>query len=192
MEKRVLVINGHPRVRSYCDAVVAAYLKGIKAVTKQVRLIVVRDLKFDPNLPEAHYKLPPMEPDLVSAVGDITWANHIALVYPVWWGRMPAILKGFIDRVFLPEFAYRIIERPPFWIPLLTGRSAHIILTMDTPRKQMRHQFRDCAKYAVQKVVFEMCGFKPVRVTTLSPVVPATHAKRRRWLHEVGRLAARS
>lgn len=189
--KKVLVLNGHPRRGSYCDALVNAYLEGAGSATAHLRMIAIRDLHFDVNLPDAHYILPPMEPDLVVAREAIREADHITLVYPVWWGGMPAILKGFIDRVFLPDFAYRLLEKPPYWVPLLTGKSARVILTMDAPRTEFREKFHDCAQYAVKKVVFEMCGFKPVRVTTLAPVVPSRDATRRRWLRMVRALGAR-
>jgi putative NADPH-quinone reductase len=189
--KKVLVINGHPRAGSYCDALTNAYLEGARTATAILKSIVVRDLKFDPNLPNAHYILPPMEPDLAEATETIRWANHLALIYPVWWGGMPAMLKGFIDRVFLPEFAYRIMDQPPFWVPLLTGKSADVLMTMDTPPALFRVQFGNCAQYAAKKVVLEMSGFKPVRVMTVGPVVPATDARRRRWLAQARALAAR-
>lgn len=74
-----------------------------------------------------------LEPDLVQAQADITWAEHLAFVYPIWWGGIPALMKGFFDRIFLPGFAFKYREGKAFPDKLLKGKTAHLLVTMDTP-----------------------------------------------------------
>jgi putative NADPH-quinone reductase len=79
---------------------------------------------------------------LINAQNDITWAEHLTLVYPIWWGGIPALLKGFFDRVFLPGFAFKYRKGSPFPDKLLKGRTAHLLVTMDTPPWYYRWVYR--------------------------------------------------
>ena len=124
MTKRILVILGHPANKSFCGALADSYVKGAEAAGNEVRLISLGNLSFDPVLHNGYATIQELEPDLVTAQAAITWAQHIVFVYPIWWGAMPALLKGFIDRVFLPGFAFKYREGSQFWDRLLSGRSA--------------------------------------------------------------------
>jgi putative NADPH-quinone reductase len=75
----------------------------------------------------------PLGPDLVRAQQALLAARHVAWVYPVWWGTMPALLKGFLDRTLVSGFAYRYRPNSPLWDRLLRGRSAELLVTMDAP-----------------------------------------------------------
>ena len=89
------------------------------------------ELRFDPNVRSFDPLVQPVEKDLLQARRLISWADHIVFVYPTWWGTMPALLKGFLDRVLAPDFAFAETDRGV--APLLGGRSA-VLTTMDTPR----------------------------------------------------------
>ena len=78
-------------------------------------------------------QIQPLEPDLLDAQASITWAQHLVWVYPIWWGGLPALLKGFLDRIFLPGFAFKYRPNSALWDRLLTGRSAELLVTMDSP-----------------------------------------------------------
>ena len=69
--------------------------------------------------------------DLVKAQGHIKWADHIVWVFPVWWSMYPAMMKGFIDRIFIPGFAFKFIKGKKLWERYLTGKSCRLIITMD-------------------------------------------------------------
>ena len=133
MSSRILVILGHPTNDSFCGALANSYVEGAKAAGNEVQLISLGTLSFDPVLHKGYATIQELEPDLVTAKTAITWAQHIVFVYPIWWGAMPALLKGFFDRVFLPGFAFKYRDGSVFWDRLLSGRSAHLIVTMDTP-----------------------------------------------------------
>ena len=150
------------------------------------------DLSLDPVLPKGYARIQELEPDLLAAQAAVTWAQHIVFVYPTWWGGMPALLKGFIDRVFLPGFAFRYREDSPFWDRLLTGRSAHLLVTMDTPPWYYRLVYRMPGHNQMKRTILEFSGIKPVAVSSFGPVKGSSQQQREKWLgkaREYGRKA---
>lgn len=104
--KKILVILGHPRLDSLNHALAESYAKGAEK-NFEVRKLYLTNLKFDPVLHNGYKKIQKLEPDLVKAQKDIEWADHLVFFYPIWWTAAPALLKGFIDRVFLPGWAFK-------------------------------------------------------------------------------------
>ncbi len=131
--KKILIINAHPNKDSFNFGIAAAYKKGALQTNAEVKEIVIRDLQFNPNLQYGYQKRIELESDLLDAWEKIKWADHLVWVHPVWWGGLPAITKGFIDRVFLPGFAFKYRENSVWWDKLLKGKTAHIITTLDQP-----------------------------------------------------------
>jgi len=103
---KVLVILGHPRKDSYNAALAESYVAGARAAGAHVEYLHVADLHFDLHVqihsPQDQFE----EKDLKEAKRLIKWADHLVFVYPTWWGNMPALLKGFIDRVLVLGFAF--------------------------------------------------------------------------------------
>jgi len=132
--KKTLIINGHPYNKSLCNAITDSYEKGAKEAGAEIRRINLYDLKFDPILRYGYHKIQELELDLKTAQESILWAEHLVFVYPTWWLDMPALMKGFFDRVLLPGFAYKYKEHRLFPEKLLKGKSARLIITMDSPR----------------------------------------------------------
>lgn len=109
-------------------------------------------------------------------------AEHVVLVYPTWWGSMPALLQGFFDRAFLPGYTFRYRKDSSFWDRLLSGRSARVITTMDTPLWYYRWVFRQPGHQQIRRTILEFCGIKPVRITAFGPMRDASDAQRAKWL----------
>jgi putative NADPH-quinone reductase len=126
-----------------------------------------------------------LEEDLIAAQETILWANHLVFVYPIWWGTVPAILKGFIDRVFLPGFAYRNRPNSIFWDKLLSGRSARLIVTMDAPSWYNRWVYKQAGHNVMKRATLQYCGVNPVRITEICPVKSSTDRQREMWLADV-------
>lgn len=105
--KNILLILGHPSENSFCNALLEAYKKGAEASGATCKTLYISRLDFDINLADGYKNGETMrlEDDLVASQHLIQWADHIVMAYPNWWGFMPAIAKGFIDRIFLPGFA---------------------------------------------------------------------------------------
>src|ERR1700761_8820967 len=129
---RCLLILAHPRRESLCGALFDAFSRGAREAGVQCRQLILSDMCFDLDVHTISPEQQALEPDLIIAQRAIEWAEHLVLVYPTWWGTFPARLKGFLDRVLTPGFAFRHLSNDK-WEPLLRGRTADLITTMDTP-----------------------------------------------------------
>ncbi len=188
MSKNILIINGHPLHDSFCSALGKAYCKGAESRGSSCQTIVLSDLEFDPLLRHAYRKEQPLEPDLKKAQELIRWSDHLIIVYPVWWGTMPALLKGFIDRIFLPHFAFKYRKFFPLPVKLLRGRSASLLITLDSPPIIYSLIFKKPGIQSLKKSVLEFSGFRPVRVKMFGPVRNSSNARREKWLKKARNL----
>ena len=181
----ILIINGHPNKDSFNFALAAAYKKGAVSSGAEIKEIVIADLKFNPNLNHGYQKRTELEPDLLDSWDKIKWADHLVWIHPVWWGGLPAITKGFIDRVFLPGFAFQYRENSVWWDKLLSGKTAQIITTLDQPGWYYRLMFGKPSVNQLKKSTLGFCGVKPVKVTYLGPVKSSNEGLRKKWLDKV-------
>jgi putative NADPH-quinone reductase len=182
--QRILVILGHPSADSLCAGLAQSYTDGARAGGAEVRLLALGTLAFDPLLRAGYRGTQPLEPDLVAAQAHIAWAEHLVWVYPVWWGAMPALLKGFVDRVFLPGFAFRYRSGSALWDKLLAGRSAELLVTMDSPPWYYRWVQGMPGHRQMQHTILEFSGIRPVRVRSIGPVRSADATRRAQWLQQ--------
>jgi NAD(P)H dehydrogenase (quinone) len=190
--KRILVLLGHPDIESFCGELAETYGKTARASGHEVRFLRLGELEFDPILHQGYKKATQaLEPDLVIAQEAITWAQHLVFVYPIWWGGMPALLKGFIDRVFLPAFAYKYRRGSSLWDKLLEGRSADLLVTMDAPPWYFRWVQRMPGHHQMKKTILEFCGIAPVHISSFGPIRAASEKQRLRWIDQAMRLARR-
>lgn len=188
MGKKVLIINGHPNEGSFNFGVANAYENGARSVGAEVKHLVVSELKFNPNLEFGYQKRTPLEPDLIAAWEAIQWAEHLVWVHPVWWGGLPAIMKGFIDRLFLPSMAFQYRENSIQWDKLLKGKTAHIITTLDQPSWYYRLVYGRPSVNQLKKSTLEFCGISPVKVTYLGIVKTSDFNVRKKWLEKIEQL----
>lgn len=188
MHKRVLVILGHPRTNSLCGALAGSFIDAAEKAGHEVRRINLAELSFDPLLHHCYAQSQSLEPDLVAAQEQIRWAEHLVFVYPMWWGSMPALMKGFIDRTFLPGFAFKYHKRSPLWSRLLTGRTAELMVTMDTPPLFNRLVNRSPGHSLMKRSVLQFTGLKPTRVTSFGKVRGSSSAKRAQWVRKAAAL----
>ncbi len=176
----ILVILGHPSKDSFCNALLEAYIKGARKAGAEIRTLFLGELKFDPILHEGYNKVQELEPDLKKAQADILWAEHIVFVYPTWWGAMPAILKGFIDRIILPGFAFKFTGKYK-WKKLLFGKTARIITTMNNNPLIYRIIFRSSGVRVMKQSILEFCGIR-TKVMMVGPVKDAPEKKKKQWI----------
>lgn len=189
---RILLILGHPSGDSLCAGLADAYAQGARDGGAEVRLLHLGELDFDPLLHSGYRKPQPLEPDLQRAQADILWASHLAWVYPTWWGGLPALLKGFIDRVFLPGFAFRYRQGSRLWDRLLAGRSAELLVSMDSPPWYYRWLTRMPGHHQMRRAILEFSGIRPVRLHSIGPVLGADAARRQQWLRQAQALGRRA
>ncbi|MGM9477664.1 NAD(P)H-dependent oxidoreductase [Pedobacter sp. GSP4] len=191
--KNILIINGHPNKNSLNFALAAAYRNGAKESGANVSLIHIADLTFNPNLQFGYQQRMELEPDLLSSLAQIKAADHLVWVHPVWWGGMPAIMKGFIDRLFLPGIAFQYRENSIWWDKLLKGKTARIITTLDQPAWYYRLFFGRPSINQLKKSVLQFCGVDPVKVTYVGIVKKSTDLQRLKWVarvHQLGKKLA--
>ena len=185
MSRQVLVVLGHPCSDSLCAGLATAYADAARAAGAQVRVLRLGSLVFDPLLHAGYRQVQTLEPDLVAAQQDILWAQHLVWVYPIWWGAMPALLKGFIDKVFTNGWAYKPSKHG------VEGRLTHIeravvVTMMNTPKWAYRWLYGNAVQRALVRGTLRKCGVRKVQWVALSPVRHATDAKRQAWLQQVG------
>ena len=186
--KKILIINGHPDHKSFCYQLAKRYQTGVEASGAQCQLINLAELDFSPILHYGYRKRTDLEPDLNMAKDAISDADHLVFVYPTWWGTQPALLKGFIDRVFLPGFAFSYRENSLLWDKLLKGKSARLIVTMDTPKWYYRWIYKQPGHNAMRKGILKFCGIKPVKITSFAPIKTSNEKTRNLWLNKVEKL----
>jgi putative NADPH-quinone reductase len=189
--KNVLVISAHAPLGSLGAALAETYANQARQGGHQVNLLNLNLLQFDPVLREGYRGVQPLEPDLLAAQDAIRWAEHLVFIYPIWWASVPAVLKGFLDRVFLPGFAFKYRPGKSFPEKLLQGRSAHIVATMDTPPWYFRWLYSAPGLRQMKKNTLEFCGVQPVKTLALGPVLGSSAQQRAAWVEKVRDFAVR-
>jgi len=191
--KRLFVLNGHPAETSLNRALAQKYADDAWNAGHEVRITHLHDLQFDPDYEFGGYsKHKPLEADLEQVVENLEWAEHVIVVTPMWWGGMPAKLKGVFDRALLPGRAFdtrntNFIGLPA---PLLAGRSARVIVTADTPRAFLSLAYRGAMLWQLRVQILKFVGFNPVRVTYFSGASHPKDSRVKRWFATVGKLGA--
>ena len=196
MSTRILVVIGHPIARSLTHALASSYADSARAAGAEVRVV---DLAVDPvpghPSTAAQLRAPRTDADLAldadvdAYAADVEWADHLAIFFPQWWGTYPAALKGWIDRVFLSGRAFRYRPKGRLWDRLLTGRTARLVMTMDSPRAWNAWVYRDAAVRSLKHATLEYCGITVRAVTRLSEVRYRDAGERERWLRMMASFA---
>ncbi|MCU0442788.1 MAG: NAD(P)H-dependent oxidoreductase [Bacteroidia bacterium] len=190
--KKILIINGHPDKESFNFALAQSYKKGALKSGAAIQEIHIGELDFNPNLQFGYRKRTALEPDLLDAQEKVKWAEHLVWIYPVWWDSVPALMKGFIDRVLLPSFAFQKRENSVWWDQLLKNKSARIISTLDQPAWYYWLVYRQPSNHAMKKLTLEFCGLSPVRVTTIGPMRLSKEDYRQKWLRKIEQLGVQN
>ncbi|MBA5763997.1 NAD(P)H-dependent oxidoreductase [Vibrio sp. 404] len=188
MSKKVLVINGNPKSGSLCCELADRYVEESQR-SNDVKIVSLSELQFDPNLSEGYGITQPLEPDLVDFQQLIQWSEHVVLILPVWWGGMPAKFKGLFDRTFLPGFAFKYHENKSIPEKLLKGKTADIVLTMDTPPFYYRWFQGNPVHKQLKRTILQFCGFKKISSTYIGPVMNSTPKQRDKWKERMLQLA---
>jgi len=189
--KRILVIDGHPSPESLTAALARSYADAARGAGHLVESLTLRDLNFDPILHQGYRTIQPLEPDLLRAQELILWSEHQLWAYPCWWGNIPALLKGFVDRTILPGYGFKHRENSPFSDKLLKGRKARIFYTMDAPAWYDWWMYNQAGIAAMKKATLQFCGIGPVAVSKFDRVRYRKPAEIARWLDRAATLGAK-
>ncbi len=185
MHQRIVVIQGHPDPAGghYAHALADAYAEGAQSAGHEVRRIDVATLDFPVLRSKQEHESGSVPAAIRESQETIRWAGHIVILYPLWLGEMPALLKAFLEQLLRPGFAYQIgkghIQK------FLTGKSARIVVTMGMPAVAYRWYFGAHSLKALQRSILGFVGIKPVRATLIGMVEGHSNAKRQGWLEQL-------
>ncbi|MGE8553469.1 MAG: NAD(P)H-dependent oxidoreductase [Chryseobacterium jejuense] len=187
--KKIVVINGHPAQESFNSVIAESYINSAKASSAEVRYIAIGQLNFNPNLQFGYRQRMELEPDLVKALEDIQWSDHQVWIHPVWWLGMPAIMKGFFDRAFLPGIAFKS-DKKGNSEGLLNAKSARIITTAgDLSLKLYEDEYQSSGLIQLKKGILEYCGVSSIENHFIGPLYELTEKERKEWLDTITGLA---
>ena len=185
--KKIFILLGHPDKESLSGIFADVYEREAQAAGHEVRRANIGELQFDPILHHGYKVMQQLEPDLVTTQENITWSEHFVIVYPNWWGSMPAIFKGFWDRALLPRFAFHVHKSQLAWDKLLKGRTARVIILCGNP------PFLDWFAFGrftntIKRSILEFSGFD-TKITSFGRSEHITDAKKAKWERKIAALA---
>jgi putative NADPH-quinone reductase len=186
MAQRIVLIQGHPDPAGgrLCHALADAYASGAARAGHEVRRIEVARLDFPLLRSQAEFETGAAPSGVEPAQEAIRWAGHLVIVYPLWLGTMPALLKGFLEQALRPGFACDTRSRS-LWARPLKGRSARIVVTMGMPALVYRWYFGAHSLKSLERNILGFCGIRPIRESLFGMVEAAGDAQRQRWLEHM-------
>ncbi|GGC16868.1 dehydrogenase [Novosphingobium endophyticum] len=178
---KVLVIDGHPDPdrAHFIHAAADAYADGAMSA-HEIKRIDVAALDFPVLRSPSEWQDSEPPPDIAASQEALRWAEHVVILYPLWLGDVPALLKGFFEQVLRPGFAFTYTEKG-FPQKLLKGKSARVVVSMGMPAPLYRLFYRAHSVRSLERNILGFVGFKPVRDTIIGSV-ESSAAKRERWL----------
>lgn len=190
MSKRIVIIQGHPDpTDSHFGHILAkAYTDGAHEAGHQVKTLNVAKLNFSLLSSEYEFESEPPANDIQGAQDVIMWAEHIVILYPLWLGTMPAMLKGFWEQVLRPGFAMTSGDRNSWPKKLLKGRSARIVVTMGMPGLIYRWFYGAHSLKNLKRNILGFCGISPIKDTLIGSIENMTETKREAWLKKLNEL----
>ena len=187
MSKRVLVLAANPKKDSFVNYLAEAY--AISAEKKhEVQLLTISDMEFQLDLSGGYAEEHSMEDVLKSFQASLEWCEHLVIFTPIWWGSLPAKLKGLIDRTFLPGFAFQYEDGKLIPKKLLKGKTARIVMTMDTPPWYYFLIQGAPAIKQLKATTLKFVGFNSVKSKMIGPMISSTKESRSKWINEVSKL----
>lgn len=196
-----LIVFNHPYGGSFCGAILAAVERGLKTGGHKCRVINLDQDDFDPVMRSkdllAFVGAGRAGKDALDAIDDqvreykehLEWAEHLVMIFPIWWMTTPAMTKGFIDKVIFPAIAYdmkdgRLVSR-------LSLRKVTVITTMNTPADVYRDVFGNPLEGSLIKGTFRQIGIQNIEWTSLNEVKLVSNEQRETWLEDIERRFAR-
>lgn len=187
---RTLIVFNHPYEGSYCNAILEAVTRGLQAGNHEVDLIHLDNDGFNPVMSkedlQAFRERKPIDPQVLDYAERIKKADHLIFIFPIWWDIMPAMTKGFIDRVLFPGVVCDHHPRGFGLVPLLKNlKSVTVITTMNKPKIVYSLLIGNLIKKAMLKSVFKTMGYKNLKWISFTSVKSVSHKKRIKWLSEL-------
>jgi putative NADPH-quinone reductase len=183
---RIAVVVGHPRTGTLCEALAERYAAGAREGGHDVQTFVLGRMAFDPVLRRGYDGLQPLEPDLAAAREAILAADHLVFMFPLWLGTLPAMFKGFLERVLQPDLLASKAQGR--FVQSLAGKSVRVIMTMAMPGIVYRWWYGAYALNMLKRNILGFLGAGPIRSTVHGNVEGVGTEGRARWLTEAANL----
>jgi putative NADPH-quinone reductase len=192
MLKTITLIQGHPDPtrRHLCHALLDAYADAAAQAGHFVTRVEIADIEFPLLRTQEEFNSGTPPASLKPAVDAITGADHIVLIFPLWLGTMPALVKAFLEQAIRPGVAFTYEKAGVK--KLLTGHSAHIVVTMGMPSWLYQTFFCGHGIRGLRRSVFKFAGFSPVRTTMFGMVEKASEAKKSSWVETMRKYGAKA
>lgn len=188
MSKRIVIIQGHPDPEGghYGHALAAAYAEGAREGGHGLEVLPVAQLEFPLLRTKRDFNRGEPPEAIRQSQAAIQAADHLVIIHPLWLGSMPALLKGFLEQVFRPAFAFERAEKPGRpGKKLLKGKSARVIVTMGMPGFAYRWFYGAHAVKSMERNILAFTGFKPIHRTLIGMVEAENDKGRQKRLAEV-------
>lgn len=189
MGRRILIIDGHPdpdRGR-LIHAMAGAYEASARAAGHEVRTLALASLDVPLLRSKVEFETIAPPADIARAQGDIRWAEHVVLLFPLWMGGPPALLKAFLEQTLRPGFAARA-RGSGMPEKLLAGRSVRIVVTMGMPVLAYRWWFGAHGLRSLKREILALSGLGPIHDSLFGSVEATTAETRQAWLAELWEL----
>lgn len=190
MPRRIAILIGHPDPAGnrLTHALAAAYAEGARESGHEVRIVDIARLDFPLVRGKEEWDNAPPPPDIAAAQEALRWCEHLLILFPLWLGAMPALLKAFLEQCLRPGFAVTRTEPGMPFRKLLSGRSARIVVTMGMPAAVYRWYYRAHSLKSLERNILEFCGIGPIRETLLGLVETGAPKRQRKWLAQMREL----
>lgn len=189
---RLLIIQGHPdgSAPHLCHALADAYAAGALDAGHELRRVELARLDFPLLRSQAEWQQGALPAGLQEAQDAIAWCQHLLIVFPLWLGDMPALLKGFLEQVARPGFAFHSEGNNMLAKKGLAGRSARVLVTMGMPAALYRYYFRAHSLKSLERNILGFVGIAPVHETLVGGVEGLSEAARKKWLARLRKLGS--
>lgn len=184
---KTLIIYTHPNPKSFCAAIKETVEQELKSKNHEVRVRDLYQLNFNPILNADDFNQffqNQIPSDIKAEQNEIEWADNLVLVYPTWWINMPAMLKGYIDRVFTNGFAFQVTENGAEG--LLKGKKTIIFQTTGQPEENLKpYNLISPMEISIENGTLAFCGIETVAHQFFYAVPYITDDMRKSMLEEV-------
>lgn len=187
----ILIVFNHPYEGSYCNSLLNAVQNGLKLASHSIDLIHLDKEEFNPVMSAEDLKAfrdrKPVDAQVISYQERLQNADHLIFIFPIWWELMPALMKGFIDKVIFPGLAYDYANNSNTRMkPLLKKiKGVTVITTMNTPGFIYRWLFGNAIQRALIRGTFWKLGYKNRKWISYNRVKMVNQSKREAWLHKL-------
>ncbi|CAD0224571.1 NAD(P)H-dependent oxidoreductase [Chryseobacterium sp. JV274] len=184
---KVVIVFNHPYEGSFGNAILNSVTKGLKDANHEIDLMHLDNDRFNPVMSKADLKAfvdhKPVDPQVIDYNERLEKADHLIFIFPIWWDLMPAMTKGFVDRVLTPGVVYDHHPRGFGLVPLLKNlKGVTVITTMNKPKIMYSLLIGNLIKRAMIKSVFKTMGYKNLKWISYNMVKSVSQEKRVKWL----------